>query len=78
MTLQEELDRQRAINIDLRRKLEKCRRDTVEYCAKFCEDHSVNLVQDGNAYVMTPANKGRLHNHSGDGYAKALRGTIGK
>jgi len=77
VTLQEQLDRQIGINIKLRRQLEKCRRDTVEYCAKLCEDHSVNLVQDGSAYVMTPVKKGRLHNHHGDGYANALRGIIG-
>jgi hypothetical protein len=76
MTLQEELDRQRAINLDLRRKLEKCRRDTVEYCAKFCEDHEMG--RDRGDYVCAPAQKGRAYTHHGDGYAKALRGIIGK
>jgi len=36
-----ELIRQRNININLRRQLEKCRKDVVEYCAKFCEEHEV-------------------------------------
>lgn len=76
MTLQEQLDRQRAINIDLRRKLEKCRRDTVEYCAKFCEDHEMGI--DRGKYVCEPAQEGRAYTHHGDGYAEALRGIIGK
>lgn len=76
MTLQEELDRQRAINIKLRRQLEKCRRDTVEYCAKFCEDHEMGL--DRGKYVCAPAQKDRNYTHPGDGYADGLRGIIGK
>lgn len=75
VTLQEELDRQLAINIKLRRQLEKCRRDTVEYCAKFCEDHEMGL--DRGKYVSSPAQEGRNYTHAGDGYAKALRGIIG-
>lgn len=72
MTLQEQLDRQRAINIDLRRKLEKCRRDTVEYCAKFCEDNEVKYDDDG---LTTVPRKGWW---IGKGYANALRGIVGK
>jgi hypothetical protein len=75
MSLQDELERQRAINLDLRRKLEKCRRDTVEYCAKFCEDNEMGL--DRGEYVCAPAQAGRAYTHPGDGYAKGLRGIIG-
>ena len=73
MTLQEELDRQRAINVELRRKLEKSRRDTVEYCAKFCEDHDVEYTEYGIVTVPT-----KKSGWVGKGYAEGLRGIIGK
>lgn len=62
--MKDQLQRQININLQLRRQLEACRKDTVEYCAKWCEDHEV-LVDDRS-------------NISGDYYAKGLRGIIGK
>lgn len=75
MTLQEELERQRAINIKLRRQLEKCRRDTVEYCAKFCESHEVLISERGSISIIPETKK---YIHEGDYYAQGLRGIIGK
>lgn len=75
MSAESELARMREINLDLRRKLEKCRRDTVEYCAKFCEDHEMGL--DRGKYVCAPAQAGRAYTHPGDGYAAKLREIIG-
>jgi len=71
--MNDELDRQRTINVKLRRQLEKCRQDTVEYCAKFCEDHEVGFVSG----LCLPRKEGVDRVHPGDGYAKALRGIIG-
>ena len=73
--MNDELDRQRTINVKLRRQLEKCRQDTVEYCAKFCEDNEVS-IQHRQLHIDT-APEGRSYTHPGDGYAKALRGIIG-
>jgi hypothetical protein len=75
MTLQEKLNRQLAINLELRRKLEKSRRDTVEYCAKFCEAHEVAVDERGNISIVPEKRK---YIHEGDCYAAALRGIIGK
>ena len=75
--MNDELDRQRTINVKLRRQLEKCRQDTVEYCAKFCEDHDLHYKGEGGFYIRT-AKKVRSYYTIGDGYAKALRGIIGK
>jgi hypothetical protein len=43
MSLEDQLQRQTNINLQLRRQLEACRRNTVEYCAKFCEDNDGQL-----------------------------------
>jgi|688.fasta_scaffold386799_2 hypothetical protein len=72
--MSDELERQRAINVKLRKQLERCRQDTVEYCAKFCEDNELVMDLRGSVFTM-PAN--RKYMHEGDGYAKALRGIIG-
>ena len=71
--MNDELDRQRTINVKLRRQLEKCRQDTVEYCAKFCEDHEVGFVSG----LCLPRKEGGDRVHPGDGYARGLRGIIG-
>ena len=72
----DQLQRQININIQLRRQLENCRKDVVEYCAKFCEDHEVGLER--GKYVCAPSQADRNFTHAGDGYAQALRGIIGK
>ena len=69
------LQRQININLQLRRQLEACRKDTVEYCAKFCEGQVV-LVDDSGNISVEPAKKKYIH--EGDYYAKGLRGIIGK
>lgn len=76
MTMEEKLQRQININLQLRKQLETARKDTVEYCAKFCEDHEV--CSHHGERVIRPADLGRTYTHSGDGYAKALRGIIGE
>jgi hypothetical protein len=48
MNIEDQLQRQININHQLRRQLETARRDTVEYCAKFCEDLDVD---DGKWYA---------------------------
>lgn len=72
----DELQRQININIQLRQQLERCRRDVVEYCAKFCEDNEMSLAN--GKYIPMAAQEDRKYTHSGDGYAKGLRGIIGK
>lgn len=74
--MKDELQRQININLQLRKKLETCRRDTVEYCAKFCEDHEMGF--DRGKYTSMPSEEGRKYTHAGDGYAQGLRGIIGK
>jgi hypothetical protein len=76
MSLEDQLQRQTNINLQLRRQLEACRRDTVEYCAKFCEDHAVTYGTKGA--TLEPALKVPGFGHSGEEYAKGLRGIIGK
>jgi transposase len=71
----DELQRQININIQLRRQLEKCRKDTVEYCAKWCEGHEVFVDDRGNISVVPAKEK---YIHKGDYYAEGLRGIIGK
>lgn len=73
--MKDELLRQTAINLDLRRKLERVRRETVEYCAKFCEDNVI--AYNENNPVLRPAIKIAGFSHPGDSYAKALREIIG-
>jgi hypothetical protein len=75
MSAENELARMREINLDLRRKLEKCRRDTVEYCAKFCEAHEVEVDERGNISIVPEKRK---YIHEGDYYAEGLRKIIGK
>jgi len=75
-TSDERLQRQININIQLRRRLENARREAVEYCAKFCEDHEMGL--DRGQYVSAPVQENRSYTHTGDGYAKALREIIGQ
>ena len=48
LSVEDQLQRQININMQLRRQLEKSRKDTVEYCAKYCEDLDVN---DGKWYA---------------------------
>lgn len=48
----DELQRQININLQLRRQLEKSRRDTVEYCAKYCEDmNPMSILPFGKWYA---------------------------
>lgn len=76
MSIEDQLQRQTNINIQLRRQLEKCRKDTVEYCAKFCED---NIQQDGiEGKSLKPVRMADGFTHTGQLYAKGLRGIIGK
>lgn len=76
MSVEDELDRQRTINVKLRRQLERCRQDTVEYCAKFCEDNEVSFQHGALHIDATPED--RSYTHPGDSYAKALRRIIKK
>ena len=75
MTTEEQLQRQIGINLQLRKQLETARRDAVEYCAKWCEDHEMGL--DRGKYIAAPAGEDRRYTHAGDGYAAGLRGIIG-
>lgn len=69
--MKDELQRQININLQLRKKLETCRRDTVEYCAKFCEDHEP-IKEMGHWYLEEGGSP------EGKAYAQGLRGIIGK
>lgn len=68
----DELQRQININLQLRRQLEKSRKDTVEYCAKFCEGHTPDVKSEG--IVLVPV----IYSWMGGCYAKGLREIIGK
>ena len=76
MSIEDQLQRQTNINIQLRRQLEQCRKDVVEYCAKFCEDHNVTYGSKG--VTLEPALELSGFGHSGEAYANGLRGIIGK
>ena len=78
MSSEEKLQRQVNINLQLRRQLENCRRDVVEYCAKFCEEHEVVQSLRGGSSLELMPKEGRSYTHPGDTYAKCLRGLIGK
>lgn len=62
MSIEDQLQRQIAINLQLRRQLETARRDAVEYCAKFCEDRD---------FMIMEADVGKW-------YARKLREIIGR
>jgi hypothetical protein len=47
LSIEDQLQRQTNINIQLRRQLEQCRKDVVEYCAQFCEDHGGTVFAKG-------------------------------
>ena len=74
MSLEDQLQRQTNINLQLRRQLEACRRDTVEYCAKFCEEHEVESSPYEWGVSLVP----KEFSYIGNFYAKGLRGIIGK
>ncbi len=77
MTPEDKLERMTAINRQLRRQLEQCRKDVVEECAKMCETHwpypSDEQVGD---WVLRPTPE-HVTSHLGDVYAKGLRGMVG-
>jgi hypothetical protein len=76
MNIEDQLQRQININHQLRRQLETARRDAVEYCAKFCEDH---IQQDGvDGKSLKPVRMADGFTHTGQLYAEGLRGIIGK
>ena len=76
MNIEDQLQRQININMQLRRQLETARRDAVEYCAKWCEDHEVGYGPMAGWVVGIKAEGS--NEHAGIGYAKGLRGIIGK
>ena len=78
MNIEDQLQRQININMQLRRQLETARRDAVEYCAKYCEDHEAGMMYgNGKGWSLNPRS-GTSGTHSGDAYAAGLRGIIGK
>jgi hypothetical protein len=76
MTTDDKLARMTAINQTLRRQLEQCRKETVEACAKFCEEHSVAHGDHGS--FLIPLRRHHFADNPGDSYAKGLRGMIGE
>lgn len=76
MSIEDELQRQRNINLHLRRQLERCRRDVVEHCAKFCESHEV-AEENGDWYIVEMED-GWTTSCEGKAYAAGLRGLIGQ
>lgn len=76
MSIEDQLQRQININLQLRKQLETARKDAVEYCAKFCEDHDVGFfTRDG--WTLGPRTAD-LTSNPGSAYAAGLRGIIGK
>lgn len=78
MTTEDKLDRMTAINQQLRRQLEQCRRDVVEECAKMCETHwPYPGGEAGGKWVLKPT-PDHVTGHVGELYAEGLRGMIGE
>lgn len=71
VSIEDKLERQIHINIKLRRQLEQARRDVVEECAKFCEDHEA-IREMGSWYLEEGQSP------EGMTYAKGIREMIGK
>jgi hypothetical protein len=76
MNIEDQLQRQININMQLRRQLETARRDAVEYCAKFCEDHAMHYSAKVDKLVPVEQAGGRI-THTGYYYAEGLREIIG-
>ena len=84
MNIEDQLQRQININHQLRRQLETARRDAVEYCAKFCEEHAVVITawpREKHDRVLKPApvmlDCDGVIEHEGHYYAEGLREIIG-
>lgn len=75
MSIEEQLQRQININLQLRKQLETARKDAVEYCAKFCEDHDVGFFARAG-WKLGPRTADLISN-PGTAYANGLRGIIG-
>ena len=75
MALEDDIERQRNINLQLRRQLEACRREVIEKCAKFCEDHEV--FREMGLWHIEHAD-GDPNNHIGMTYAAGIRGMVGQ
>ncbi len=73
--MSDELQRQININLQLRRQLETARRDAVEYCAKFCDDHALRYSKKLDKLILVEQAEGRIV--LGHYYAEGLRGIIG-
>jgi hypothetical protein len=76
MNIEDQLQRQININMQLRRQLETARRDAVEYCAKYCEEHAMRYNEKLDKLVIAEQPDGRIV-HTGHYYAEGLRGIIG-
>lgn len=69
MTDPEELHRMRLINLNLRRKLERARREALLYAAQLCEDHHM-VWTETEGWGLVPTTE---RNHGGEAYAAKLR-----
>jgi hypothetical protein len=75
--MSEELQRQININLQLRRQLERARRDALLYAAQVCDDHSP-AVSTRMGWVLMPVGPEEKGRHAGAAYAKKLREIAGQ
>jgi len=72
--MSEELQRQININLQLRRQLERARREVLLYAAQFCEDHHMVWTEGEGWGLVQSAER----NHGGRAYATKLREIAGE
>lgn len=75
--MREELQRQININLQLRRQLERARKDALLYAAQFCEDHSAG-ISPREGWVLSPIGPDEKTKHAGAAYAARLREIAGE
>jgi hypothetical protein len=74
MSCEQELSRMREINLQLRRQLERARRDALLYAASLCEE---NAERCGELTDKLSVDE-ELFGHAGSAYAKKLREIAGE
>lgn len=70
---EQELARMREINLSLRRRLMRARRDALLYAAQVCEDHHM-IWTEGDGWGLVQSVEG---DHGGRAYAAKLREIAG-
>ncbi len=75
--MSEELQRQININLQLRRQLERARKDAMLYAAQVCDDHGAG-ISPREGWVLTQVGPDERGRHAGAAYAAKLREIAGE